>query len=216
MTTRSARSDGRERRCLVDAAVKPEADLIRFAIGPDGQVVPDLAAHLPGRGCWVSARADAVAEAARKNLFARSAKRGARIEGDLVALVRAALERRLLDRLGLARRAGQMVVGFEGVHGGLKAQTLGWVVEASDSADDGRQKILRLNAAMDDVPVLGLFDIETLSAAVGLDNAVHLGLLKGAAQKGFAIDLARLSGFCAVMPADWLAEVNKTRYGSVQ
>ena len=40
-------------------AVMPKDALLRFVLAPDGQVVPDLAGKLPGRGIWVTPRRDA-------------------------------------------------------------------------------------------------------------------------------------------------------------
>ena len=58
-----------QRTCIVTRVVQPPEAMIRFVRGPDGSVVPDLRAKLPGRGAWISARRDAVATAVRKNLF---------------------------------------------------------------------------------------------------------------------------------------------------
>ena len=68
------RSDGPERKCIATGEVQPKTGLIRFAVSPDGQVVPDLAEKLPGRGIWVSADRAAVEKAVKKGLFARAAK----------------------------------------------------------------------------------------------------------------------------------------------
>src|SRR5437870_12059149 len=43
------------RRCVVTRAVLPKAALVRFVVGPTGEIVPDVAARLPGRGLWVKA-----------------------------------------------------------------------------------------------------------------------------------------------------------------
>ena len=66
--------DEPERRCIVTGEVQPKAGLIRFVAGPDGQVVPDLAEKLPGRGIWVTADRAAIAKAAAKGLFSRGAR----------------------------------------------------------------------------------------------------------------------------------------------
>lgn len=199
-------SEGRERRCLVSGAVQPEAKLIRFAAGPDGTVVADLAAHLPGRGMWVSASHDALAQAVRKNLFARSAKRNLKPDPELVSQTIAALRRRLLERLGLARRCGQVATGYETVHAALKAGQLAILVEAEDGAEDGRDKLLRLNHALGPIPVLGCFGREQLAQALGLADAVHLGLTPSALTTGIQADMCRLAGFISLTPTDWLVK----------
>ena len=105
----------RERKDVVSGAVMPEAALVRFVSGPDGEVVPDLARKLPGRGVWVAADRASVATAAKKNLFARSAKAPLKAGPDLADEVERLLRARVLSGLGLARRAGELVMGFEKV-----------------------------------------------------------------------------------------------------
>jgi len=72
----------RERRCIVTGEVLPEARLLRFVLAPDGQVVPDVEAKLPGRGLWVSADRTILAQAVAKRLFARAAKAQAAADKD--------------------------------------------------------------------------------------------------------------------------------------
>ncbi len=63
-----------ERKCIVTGAVAPKEGLLRFVIGPDAQVVPDVSGKLPGRGMWVTASAEILAKASQKGVFARAAK----------------------------------------------------------------------------------------------------------------------------------------------
>src|SRR5215218_5735426 len=105
----------RERRDIVSGEVMEEARLIRFVAGPEGQVVPDLARKLPGRGLWVAADRASVATAAKKGLFARAAKAKLQAASDLAEQVESLLKRRLLAGLGLAKRGGDLTSGFEKV-----------------------------------------------------------------------------------------------------
>ena len=67
------------RRCVLTRERLPKERMIRFVVGPDRQIVPDLAAKLPGRGIWLSASRD-VLETARRargglaRAFARAAR----------------------------------------------------------------------------------------------------------------------------------------------
>ena len=108
------------RRCLLTRAVMPRDRLIRFVVDPDGQVVPDVDRRLPGRGLWLSPGRDMIEMASRKRAFARSARRAVTVPPDLADRVESALSRRCLDLLGLARRAGQVVSGFESVRARLR------------------------------------------------------------------------------------------------
>src|SRR5262249_10826346 len=132
----------RERRDIVTGTVMDEARLVRFVAGPDGQVVPDLARKLPGRGLWVAADRGSVETAAKKGLFARAAKAKVTAPQDLADQVESLLKRRLLSGLGLARRAGELTSGFEKVSAALDAGKAAWLIEASDGASDGRRKLL--------------------------------------------------------------------------
>src|ERR1700761_8216807 len=100
--------DERQRRDIVSGEIMPENRLIRFAAGPDGTVVPDVAAKLPGRGLWVEASRKSVTIAAEKKLFARAAKANVHATGDLAARTEQALVTRMLGDLGLARRSGAL------------------------------------------------------------------------------------------------------------
>jgi predicted RNA-binding protein YlxR (DUF448 family) len=132
----------RERRDIVTGEVMDEARLIRFVVAPDGALVPDLARKLPGRGLWVAADRTSVETAARKGLFARSAKRKVNPAPDLADQVAELLRRRLLAGLGLSRKAGDLSLGFEKVLAAVAGGKAAFLIEAADGAADGRRKLL--------------------------------------------------------------------------
>src|SRR3954464_8465112 len=105
----------RERRDIVSGEVLPEHRLLRFVAGPDGTVVPDVAAKLPGRGLWVEASKAAIDKAVEKKLFARAAKAQVTATADLSARAERALLARMIGDLGLARRSGALFMGFDNV-----------------------------------------------------------------------------------------------------
>ena len=112
---RGRRRDARERRCIVTGEVLPESKLIRFVVGPDGEVVPDVAAKLPGRGIWVERRAPRSTRRSRRTCSPRRRRRTSKAAADLAARVEALLVARMLGDLGMARRAGALVLGFDNV-----------------------------------------------------------------------------------------------------
>src|SRR5260370_8190175 len=112
-----------ERRCIVTGEVLPEARLLRFVLSPDGQVVPDVEAKLPGRGLWVSADRTIIAQAVAKRLFARAAKAPASADDGLPERAESRLVERILAHLGLARRAGELVLGFDSLDKALPRPT---------------------------------------------------------------------------------------------
>src|SRR5690242_9118645 len=100
-----------DRTCIVTRKQAEPDELIRFVVGPDSAVVPDLKRNLPGRGCWVSAERLHVDKAAAKNLFARAFKAQVNVPADLGGMVDTLLSRSALGMLGLARKAGAVVLG---------------------------------------------------------------------------------------------------------
>ena len=197
----------RERRCIVSGEVVPEAGLIRFVAGPDGVVVADLARKLPGRGLWVTASREAVSLAAKKGSFSRAAKARLTAPANLADQVEALLTRRVLDGLGLARRAGDLTFGFEKAGAAITSGKVSWMIEASDGAEDGRRKILQIARRAARMPrLLGIFSGEELSLALGLGNVIHLVFLSGRGANRWTQDVERLSGFRPLIPSDWRAE----------
>ena len=201
----------RERRDLVTGEVMPEERLVRFVVGPDGAVVPDVARKLPGRGLWVEARREAVDLAARKGGFSRAAKAKVAAPADLADQVEALLKNRVLNGLGLARRAGDLTFGSEKAAQAIEQGKVAWMVEASDGAADGRSKLLqsvRRAAALNlrSPRLFGVFSGEELSLALGLGNVIHLAFLAGRGAERWTIDVERLSGFCPLLPLSWREE----------
>jgi predicted RNA-binding protein YlxR (DUF448 family) len=197
----------RARRDIVSGAVMAESRLIRFVLGPDGAVIPDLARKLPGRGVWVAADRASVETAARKGLFARAAKQRALASPDLAGMVETLLLRRLLLGLGLARKAGELVLGFEKVCAALLSGRAAFLVEASDGAADGRRKVMAVHRRAPAPPrLLGLFASAELGLALGAENVIHTALLAGRAADRWADDVERLSGFRSLFPESWRGE----------
>jgi predicted RNA-binding protein YlxR (DUF448 family) len=210
----ASKDDARERRCIVSGEVLEEARLMRFVGAPDGTVAPDVARKLPGRGIWVEATREAVDTAARKGLFSRAAKTKLDPGPDLSGLVERLLSRRCLDGLGLARREGALVQGFEKTQVAVRSGKAAWLVEARDGAADGRDKLIRATlAAPRPVGVCGVFLAEELGLALGLDNVIHLALLAGRRAERWSEDVRRLAGFRPLLPECWREEARNGRGG---
>jgi predicted RNA-binding protein YlxR (DUF448 family) len=197
----------RERRDIVSGQVMGEAALVRFVVGPDAVVIPDLACKLPGRGVWVAADRTSVDTAARKGHFSRSAKAKLVAPADLADQVEALLLKRLLDGLGLAKRAGDLISGFEKVAAAIGAGKAAWLIEATDGAADGRRKILNVARKSPKPPqVCGLFDAEELGLALGAENVIHTAFLAGRGADRWTADVRRLAGFRPLLPESWREE----------
>ncbi|HYD32813.1 MAG TPA: RNA-binding protein [Azospirillaceae bacterium] len=192
------------RRCIATAAIQAKDGMIRFVVSPEGQVVPDLEGNLPGRGLWLTADKAVVARAVAKNAFAKAARRAVKVDVELPQRLEAMLTGRCLDLLGLARRAGHALAGFEKVRESLASGRIGrngpvpaLLLAASDGAEDGRSK---LKALARDLPVVELFSATEIGAALGRDNAVHAAMGQGGLATRFLAESRRLAGLKGTSP----------------
>jgi predicted RNA-binding protein YlxR (DUF448 family) len=195
-------SDMRERRCLASNEVLAESELVRFAADPDGNVVPDIAAVLPGRGMWVRADRKSLTTAVTKNLFSKSAKAPLKADADLVDRVERLLSSRMQADLGLARRAGQAVFGFDNVLRALDDKVPpALLIEASDGAVDGRRKLSGSAYARGlKIETIEALTSAELSLALGRENVIHAALKPGRLAERLIFDAGRLRGFRDLPP----------------
>ena len=185
-----------ERRCLVAGQARPRAQLIRFVVGPDNALYVDLAEKLPGRGLWVSADRASIAAAVARKLFAKAARAQVKVPADLVEQVAAGLRRRLADQIGLARRAGQAVAGYEKVRDWLKRGAAGLILRASDGSA-GTLGDLPLGGPDGAVAVMMPLNADELGAPFARPAAVNVAIAKGAMALRIARDAARVIGMQA-------------------
>lgn len=189
-------TDEMQRQCAVTRIVRPRDELIRFVVDPEGRVVPDLKRGLPGRGAWVTAAADMVAQATAKGIFARAFRQPVKVDQSLVPLVEGLLEKAALAALSLANKAGQVIVGFDQVDGAIRGGKVAALLHASEAAQDGRRKLDgKLARIRPQAPVIGAFNAEQLSLALGRPNVVHAAVTEGGASAGFLGAVARLERF---------------------
>ncbi len=183
---------GPQRRCIATGTVRPKEEMIRFVVAPDGAVVPDIDGKLPGRGIWLSAARDVVNTAVAKKLFAKAARAKVVVPDDMGDRLAALLAQRCLGCLGMARRAGRVVNGYEKVRALLRAKRAGVLLEAVDGAAGGRGKIAALASG---VPVVSLFTSDELGAVLGRDAAVHVAMEPGPLAERLLREASRLAGF---------------------
>jgi predicted RNA-binding protein YlxR (DUF448 family) len=183
---------GPHRRCIATGTIRPKAELLRFVVGPERNLVPDLAGRLPGRGLWLTARRDIVETAVAKRLFARAARTPVLVEPGLADRVERLLAQRCCEFLGLARRAGQAVAGFGKVETALRAGQVAVLLAAADGAADGRGKLKALASGK---PLVDCLVGAEIGAAFGREHAVHAALMPGRLAEAFAAEAARLAGF---------------------
>jgi predicted RNA-binding protein YlxR (DUF448 family) len=196
-----ARREETTRMCALTRAEKPVAELIRFVLGPDGELVPDTEAKAEGRGVWISLSRDAVAQAVKKKVFARALQTEVKLPDDLPGLTELRLQQRYLNALGMARKAGQLTFGATKVKALIDTGKLIALITATDAAEDGRSKMVgplkALHYAAEeeeihgfDVPHFELLSSEQMGLALGLENVIHAALTRGAAAQA-AVEKAR-------------------------
>ncbi len=183
------------RRCAVTRVRLPKEQMIRFVVGPDRTVVPDLAAKLPGRGIWLSAVGDVIETARTRGAFAKAARGQVSVPPDLLPGLQVALTRRIGDTLGLARRAGQAVAGFVKAREWLDAGRAGVVVQASDGSVDERARFLGGRAAV--LTVVTPLDGARLGAVFGREHVVHVVVAPGRLADSVRVEAGRLAGLTA-------------------
>jgi predicted RNA-binding protein YlxR (DUF448 family) len=166
--------------------------MIRFVVGPDRRIVPDIAAKLPGRGIWLSARRDVIETARTRGVFARAARGPVTVPSDLLSGLQAALARRIGDTLGLARRAGQAVAGFSRAREWLDAGRAALVVEASDGSGEECARFLGPWAGR--VAAMAPLDAGSLGTVFGRDHVVHVVVAPGRLAETVRADAERLAG----------------------
>ncbi len=181
-----------------------EARLVRFVEGPENSIVADLARKLPGRGVWVAADRASIERARKQGLFARALRKKLLVSADLEDEIETLMRARLLSGLGLARKAGDLVTGFEKTQSAILSGKAAFLVEATDGAQDGRRKLSDLRRRSASPPrVVGLFDSNELGLALGAENVVHLAFLAGRGAERWSIEVDRLAGFRPLCPEGW-------------
>jgi len=182
---------GPERRCIATGASGPAAGLIRFVVGPEGRVVPDILGRLPGRGIWVSADRAALDKAVAKRLFARAARQQVAVPEDLIDAVEAQLARRAIELISLARKGGQAVAGYEKVKDWLADGTAAVLIQARDGSARGKTKLRPPGGPETHIAVLTASE---LGLAFGREHVIHGALAAGGLSTRVVEEAARLSG----------------------
>lgn len=162
--------------------------------------MPDIAARLPGRGLWLLPRRDIVNQAVAKRLFARTARRPVTVSAGLADRIEALLVQRCGETLGLARRAGLAVAGFEKVREAARAGRIGLVLAALDGAEDGRRKVQAVARGWSCALVLTAAE---LGAVFGRERVVHVAVASGPLCARLLADAQRIGGFRAQARIAW-------------
>lgn len=192
-----------ERTCIVTREAQGPAGLIRFVLGPDRQVVPDLRHKLPGRGVWVTARRDLVEQAVARRLFSRAFKTEAKAPDTLAEDLERLLRDDMRQALALANKAGCVITGFQKVESAVTDKPIVALIHAAEAAEDGRRKLAnplrkRLGGAISSFPVVQVLSIDELDLALGRSHVIHAALVAGAGSDGFLNRWHRYRTYCGI------------------
>lgn len=180
-----------ERRCIVTRESGPRAGLIRFVLSPEGEVLPDLAERLPGRGMWVTADRAALEKAVSRGLFARAARQTVKVEPALADRVEALLAERLVQLIAMGRKAGLAIAGREKTRESLVNGTAALLVQASDGSV--REKAA-LRPPEGENTLVSCLSGHELGLAFGRDSVIHAAMLAGGLTDRVKIEALRLEG----------------------
>jgi predicted RNA-binding protein YlxR (DUF448 family)/ribosomal protein L30E len=181
---------GPHRRCLVTRASLARETMLRFVVGPGNEIVFDALATLPGRGLWLSADANVVEQAIKRGAFARAAKTSVKLPPDLRSRIEFLIRSRLTDLLGLARRSGNAISGFEKAREWLVSGRAGLIVQAADGSPEERARFVGGSK----IPVVTASSAAALGKIFGRDHAVHVAIASGRLARMIEIEAARLAG----------------------
>ena len=183
--------DEPERKCIATGEVSPKSGLIRFVVGPDSSVVPDVAGKLPGRGVYVAATRAALDRAGGKGLFARAARQPVKVPEGLADLVETLLAKRVVELLSMARKAGDAVTGYEKVKEWLVGGRAVALIQASDGSERGKTK---LRAPEGENSLISCLAAGEIGLAFGRERAIHAALGAGGLTTRVVEEAARLAG----------------------
>jgi len=184
------RESGAERKCLATGEVQPKYRMVRFVVGPDGQVFADVMGKLLGRGMWVSADRVALEQAVKKGVFSRAAKQAVKTPDDLVAEVEKQLARRVVDLISMQRKAGKAVAGYEKVKTWLQTEEALVLIQAVDGSGRGKSKLSTPHYGH----YVGCLTADELGLAFGRQTVIHGALASGGLTLRVVEEAHRLNG----------------------
>lgn len=184
------RTDGSERKCIATGEVQPKGGLVRFVLGPDETVVPDVLEKLPGRGAWVASNRTALDLAVKKKLFARAFKAPVKVPEDLADQVESILLRRLIELISLARKSGAAVAGYEKVKDWLDKEEARVLIQASDGSARGKTKLSTPHYGT----YVGWLTADELGQAFGRQTVIHAAVASGGLSQRVVEEAQRLKG----------------------
>ncbi|WP_336294483.1 RNA-binding protein [Bartonella sp. CB169] len=189
-----------ERTCIVTRKNASAKTLIRFVVGPNNQIIPDLKSNLPGRGVWISAHHSAIETAIKRKAFNKSFKTDVEVAPNLAHTVDALLLKAALGSLSMARKAGAIVMGATKVDAAIRSGQVILVLHAKETKEDGKRKIAQAIHAIQqqtnrNIKTVSLFTSDEMRAAFGANPVMHAAVLDTKAAEGFLKTIHKLLAY---------------------
>lgn len=195
-----------ERRCILSGERASPDNLVRLALSPDDEVMPDVRAKAPGRGAWIGvSRAEldaAIANGKLRGALNRAFKTSSiSVPADLGARLDEALERQAMDRFGLEAKASNIITGSEKIDVAARRGQVHMLLHAADAAADGRRRLDQAWRVGEEAEGTGhagqVLPVgrETLSRAMGRENVVHIAVTDAGAAARLKAVLSRWQSF---------------------
>ena len=186
------KSDDITRKCIVTGELLDKSRLLRFVVTEDKLLVPDLYKKLSGKGVYVSSSYKHLKFAIEKNLFAKVLKQNVKISEELLQIVENVLHKNALNAISLAKKSGDVLIGFDKVTEAISQGNVRFILEAIDAGNDGHKK---LQHKAENLFVYRLFSVEELDEALDKVNTVYLAFLKGRMSDMVEHNFEKLSDF---------------------
>ncbi len=180
-----------ERRCIASGISGPTAGMVRFVVGPEATVIPDIAGKLPGRGMWVTANRADIDKVVKKGLFSRAAKTKVSVTDDLVNQVENLLRKRLTNNVAMARKAGIAICGLEKVKIALETGKAKLLLQASNGSERAKRE---LRPPKGEETRIQCLNSDELGLAFGRDSVIHAAIMPGGISKRILLEANRLKG----------------------
>ena len=179
-----------ERKCIATGQVLSKGELVRFVVGPNNILYPDPENKLPGRGIWVKADRSAIAKAEREKLFSQASKQSANCIENLPEQVEKLITNCITNLIGLSRKSGQCVGGYEKVKDWLKKDMVKVLIQSSDGSNREKSRL----KTPKDGNFIGWLTSRELGKAFGRENITHCALASGGLTQRIVEDAQRLRG----------------------
>ncbi|MFL2798946.1 MAG: RNA-binding protein [Paracoccaceae bacterium] len=180
-----------QKRCISTGTLMNTRSMVRFVVGPDGNVVPDVFYKLPGKGIWVGSKKKSLETAIKQNLFSSSICRPVEVDQNLTGTVEVFIIRKLTNLISIARKAKQAVFGFEKVRSQLELKNARLLIQASDGSS--REKS-RLRPPAGKNSLINCLTMNELGLAFGRENVIHATIMNGGLYKEISLEALRIEG----------------------